>query len=75
MLRIFEAIKKSPFLNGNYPFPTPSKNASAEIKLTHNLFQNVMPQPSVTSADWHLYTKISVRDSNPQTLQVLGGVT
>ena len=57
MLRIFEAIKKSPFLNGNYPFRTPSKNASAEIRLTHNLFQNVMPQPSVTSADWHLYTK------------------
>ena len=36
MLRIFEAIKKSPFLNGNYPFRTPSKNASAEIRLTHN---------------------------------------
>ena len=58
MLRIFEAIKKSPFLNGNYPFRTPSKNASAEIKLTHNKFQQkkfpthktplrgVMPQPS-----------------------------
>ena len=39
MLRIFEAIKKSPFFNGNYPFRTPSKNASAEIKLTHNKFQ------------------------------------
>ena len=55
MLRIFEAIKKSPFLNGNYPFCPLPKNASAEIRLTHNLFQNVIPQPSATSADWNLY--------------------
>ena len=31
MLRIFEAIKKSPFLNGNYPFCPLPKNASAEF--------------------------------------------
>ncbi|MBQ1980513.1 MAG: hypothetical protein II226_04425, partial [Alistipes sp.] len=30
MLRIFEAIKKSPFLNGNLPLSSPSANASAE---------------------------------------------
>ena len=31
MLRIFEAIKKSPFLNGNYPFCPLPKNVPAEI--------------------------------------------
>ena len=31
MLRIFEAIKKSPFLNGNFLLSSPSANASAEI--------------------------------------------
>ena len=31
MLRIFEAIKKSPFLNGNFLLCSPSANASAEI--------------------------------------------
>ena len=30
MLRIFEAIKKSPFLNGNFLLSSPSANASAE---------------------------------------------
>ena len=30
MLRIFEAIKKSPFLNGNFLLSSPSPNASAE---------------------------------------------
>ncbi len=96
MLRTFETIKRSSFykpqLGVNFPSRSFSANASAEIKLTHNKFQQkllpthktplrgVMPQPSVTSADWHLYsnnlyTKFSVRDSNPQTLQVFGGVT
>ncbi len=32
MLRTFEAIKRSPFFNGNYPFRTLSKNASAEFE-------------------------------------------
>ena len=36
MLRIFEAIKKSPFFNGNYPFRPLSKNASAEFRLMRN---------------------------------------
>ena len=31
MLRIFEAIKKSPFLNGNFLLSSRSANASAEI--------------------------------------------
>ena len=31
MLRIFEAIKKSPFLNGKFLLTSPSANASAEI--------------------------------------------
>jgi hypothetical protein len=31
MLRIFEAIKKSPFLNGNFLLSSSSANASAEI--------------------------------------------
>ena len=80
MLRIFEAIKKSPFFNGNYPFRTPSKNASAEIKLTHNLFQNVMPQRMIYHPMIGISTAIisiqnlSVRDSNPQP-KGLGGVT
>ena len=30
MLRIFEAIKKSPFLNRNFLLSSPSANASAE---------------------------------------------
>ena len=32
MLRIFEAIKKSPFFNGNYPFCPFPKNAPAEFE-------------------------------------------
>ena len=31
MLRIFETIKKSPFLSGNFLLSSPSANASAEI--------------------------------------------
>ena len=31
MLRIFETIKKSPFLNRNFLLSSPSANASAEI--------------------------------------------
>ena len=36
MLRIFEAIKKSPFLNGNYPFCPFPKMLLPRYLLTHN---------------------------------------
>ena len=71
MLRIFEAIKKSPFFNGNYPFRTPSKNASAEfganVQLSFTLFsmkinkkplRGVMPQRMIYHPmRKHLYPK------------------
>ena len=56
MLRIFEAIKKSPFLNRNYPFCPLPKNASAEfgayaqqitffsMKINKTPLRGVMPQ-------------------------------
>ena len=69
MLRNFETIKKSPFLNGNFLLSSPSANVSAEIwefKIQDSKLgltrgnpyfvshhQHVIP-PSVCE-DWNLY--------------------
>ena len=58
MLRIFEAIKKSPFFNGNYPFCPFPKNAPAEIFADAQLISEChATEDDLSSDDWHLYTK------------------
>ena len=57
MLRIFEAIKKSPFFNGNYSFCPLPKNAPAEIFADAQLISEChATEDDLSSDDWHLYT-------------------
>ena len=74
MLRIFEAIKKSPFLNGNFLLSSLPANASAEIKadaqqitffskicfplIKHPLRVRHATEDDLSSDEWHLSTFI-----------------